>query len=184
MKGAYGRDVSSFDWERLSCVHGSAREVPQWFDRLLDEDDDVSMEALETLNDLLFHQDDVSEATAAFVLASEDELRSPVGERRCEVFFDLFASFAHAARSFDLGQPSEREAALAAVLRNEPIAGAHGSMNTLAAARAQRCATRARSGHAASSRRWGRPRPRCTIGRGRPSSSGGANAGETRPAGS
>lgn len=137
MKGAYGRDVSSFDWERLSCVHGSAREVPQWFDRLLDEDDDVSMEALETLNDLLFHQDDVSEATAAFVLASEDELRSPVGERRCEVFFDLFASFAHAARSFDLGQPSEREAALAAVLRNEPIAGAHGSMNTLAAARAQ-----------------------------------------------
>lgn len=137
MKGSSGRHVGDFDWERLTCVHGSAREVPLCFEQLLDADDDVSMDALETLSELLFHQNDVSEATAAFVLASEDELRSPVGERRCEAFFDLFAGFAHAARSFDLGGASEREAALAAVLRNEPTAGAHGSMNTLAAARAQ-----------------------------------------------
>src|SRR3954454_437523 len=91
--------VRNFDWSKLSHVYGSAADVPEQLDALLDSDLARSRAGFEALRARLFHQSDVTDATAIATLVLGDEL-ARADARQPAACLELLALFGHAARSW------------------------------------------------------------------------------------
>jgi len=125
-------DRDAIAWHRLTDVYGSAEAIPARLEALLAgeraaEDDLISR---------LYHQCDVSDATAAATLVLGGVLAAPARWHadRLVACLGLLALFARAALSFGCSPRAEAEGALARVLAGVGTKGRHGSLNASGAA--------------------------------------------------
>jgi hypothetical protein len=118
----------NFDWSRLSDVYGSAADVPEQLEKLLEHDLARSESAFGALKSSLFHQSDVTDATAVATLVLGDEL-ARAAARQPAACLELLALFAHAARAWGVCPADQAEAALRHIEQGGVVEGPNGSMN-------------------------------------------------------
>lgn len=129
--------VQSFPWSRLTHAYGSAEDVPAQLEALFGADDAEAEAAEETLVSSLYHQIDVSDATAAAALVIGAELARASEARRAQASLKLLWLFASAAHANGVSDEAEGESALRRIEQGESLAGPRGSsLNQRAAAQA------------------------------------------------
>lgn len=116
-------DIDAIAWHRLTDVHGSAEEVSARLRAFLAGDG----RAEEELIARLYHQCDVTDATAAAILVLGGELAR--GGPRPADCLNLLALFARAALSFGASDHDTAERALERVLAADIVKGRVGSLN-------------------------------------------------------
>lgn len=124
-----GTDSKAIDWSKLTHVYGPATDVPELLEAFLDGGDDVSGRAFQKLISSLYHQSDVTDATAMVALVLGEELSRADGGRRAAECLELLSLFAQAAGSFGVTDAATAEKALENVEGGTPIEGRFGSLN-------------------------------------------------------
>jgi hypothetical protein len=129
--------VHRLPWSRLTHAYGSAEDVPAQLEALFGPDDAQAEAAEETLVSSLYHQIDVTDATAAVALVIGAELARAAEARRAQACLKLIWLFASAAQANGVSDEVEAEDALRRIEQGEGLAGPRGSsLNQRAAAQA------------------------------------------------
>lgn len=119
--------VQTFAWSRLTHAYGSAEDVPAQLEALFGADDAQAEAAQEILVSSLFHQINVTDATAAAALVIGEELARVSEARRAQACLKLIWLFASAAQASGVSDAEESESALRRIEQGEALAGPRGS---------------------------------------------------------